>query len=267
MSEAANSNPLKERKLKLNADPLDGAQQRNGRSMSPTLTVAVVDNQPRFTVYTNVEGDKQNGKIEGNMDAYTFGAVMETIRRIARGEIKDAIAIPNLGYFFDPLSKKRSETPGVKSKTVVGRDEQGRVFLGLSAKGRPFAKFIFGPGEFHQGLAGPDGKPLPASVVSELYAMSFANIIEGLVKAVLVTEHKSDEEIQAAREANKQARNGGGGGGYQNRNNGGGYNKGNGGGYNKGSNGGGYQNRNSGGYGGGSSEPSTGGFDGDDIPF
>lgn len=261
MSDAPTSNALKERKLKLVADPLDGAQQRNGRSVAPTLTIAVVDNQPRFTVYTNVEGDKQNGKIEGNMDSYTFYAVMELIKAVAKGEVTETVYVDNKGFFFDPISKKRSESPIVKSKTMIGRDEQGRVFIALTAKGRPLAKFHFAPSEYHN-MVDAQGRPVSAGRVSEIYAAAFASVIGKLVASVLVTEHISEDEQKAKREANR----GGGGGGYQNRNNnggGGGYNKG--GGYNGGGNrnnnggGGGYQRRD---------EPAMGGGDfGDDIPF
>lgn len=266
MSDAAKGNALKERKLKLQADPLDNAQQRNGRSMPPTLAVSVVDNQPRFTVYTNVEGDKQNGKIEGNMDSYTFYAVMEAIRRVARNEVNDSIVIPNKGFFFDPQTKKRSEQPIVKSKTVVGRDEQKRVFVGLAAKGRPFAKFIFGPSEFHA-MEDGNGKLVTAEQSSSLWAVAFANILEKMVANVLVDEFVSQEELDAKREANKQQNRGGGGGGYQ-RGNGGGNS------YQRGNSGGGNYQRGNNNSGGGNSysEPrggSGGGFsdEGDDIPF
>ncbi len=266
MSDAAKGNALKERKLKLQADPLDNAQQRNGRSMAPTLTVAVVDNQPRFTVYTNVEGDKQNGKIEGNMDSYAFYAVMEAIRRVARKEVTHSLLIPNKGFFFDPQTKKRSEQPIVKSKTVVGRDEQGRVFIGLAAKGRPFAKFIFSPGEYH-GMEDENGKPVSAELSSSFWAMAFANLLEKMVAAVLVDEFVSQEELDAKREANKQNNRGGGGGGNYQRGNGGGNNYQRGGnnnyqrGGNSGGGNGGYESRNGGNGGGGFSE------DGDDMPF
>lgn len=282
MSDMPKGNALKERKLKLQADPLDNAQQRNGRSMAPSLTIAVVDNQPRFTVYTNVEGDKQNGKIEGNMDAYTFYAVMQVIRDIASnkfvdpetGKPADSALIPNKGFFFDPQTKKRSESAVVKSKTIVGRDEHKRLFIGLAAKGRPFAKFIFGPSEFHA-MEDKNGKPLSSELSSNFYGMAFANLLEKMVAQILVDEFVSQEDLDAKREANKQQNRGGGGGGnnYQ-RGNGGGNN------YQRGNNNGGgnnYQRGNSGGNSGGNSysEPrgtaggGGGGFsEGDeDIPF
>lgn len=227
-------NLLSEYKLRLVADPLEGAVQFNGRSRQPQLSLSVYDNQPRFTVYTNVEGDKQDGRIEGNMDTYTFGAVMQAIREVARTDTK-GLVFQNKGHFFSK-EKGRSEHPGVKSSTIIGRNEKDEVFIGLVANNRPKAMFVFKPTEYHS-LLNKDGSPVSPAKVSELYALAYADLMEKAVIRILGDEFIGHEEIKARKEAAKAAR-GGGGGGYRGGQNGGG------GGYQKPNNyqkGGGYQ--------------------------
>lgn len=246
-------NALAEYKLRLQADCLDNAVVRNGVPQQPTLTVSVHDNQPRFTVYTNVEGDRQDGRIEGNMDANTFFAVMSAIKRFALDPNYNGgkpVYITNKGYFFGAEGK--SDKPGVKSTTIVGLTSEGAVYIALVAKNRPNARFIFRPTEWHD-MINSSGEPMSVAAVSSLYAEAYANMITNLVSEVLVDEYISWEEIKERKAQNANNRGKGGG------NRGGGYSGGNRGGY-------------SGNRGGGDGGQSTGGtapkedFD-NDIPW
>lgn len=223
MSQQKKKNALTEFKLRLTCPPLEGALVKWDRPQEPTFAVGVVDNQPRFTVYTNVDGDKDNGRIEGNMDSFTFYAVLAAIRKVAKDDsFKGAMEISNRGHYWS--AGKRSDEPGIKSTTVVGRDGEGSVFISLTAgKNRPMAKFVFKPTEFHGWSRG--GEAMSRSEVTSLYALGQADLMGKLVANILVDEHITYEEIKARKEANK--RNNGGGGGYN-----GGGNKPAGGGYN-----------------------------------
>lgn len=234
-------NLLSEFKLRLTAEPLDGAIERNGRRQEPQLTISVYDNQPRFTVYTNVEGDKQNGKIEGNMDSFTFYAVMQAIRDVVADPDSPGYAIENKGHFFSK-ENGRSEKPGVKSRTVIGRNERGEIFIGVIANNRPKAQFFFRPSEYHT-FINKDGTPTSPAKVSEVYAKSYARLMEQAVMQVLASEYISYDQIKARKEANRGG--GGGGGGYNRGGGQGGYNRGNGnqGGYNRGGGQGGYNKK------------------------
>lgn len=240
MSEGASrGNLLQEYKLRLVAEPLEGAMEFNGRRREPQLALSVYDNQPRFTVYTNVEGDKQNGRIEGNMDTFTFFAVMQALREVIADPEHPGFAVENKGHFFSK-ENGRSEKPGVKSRTILGRNERGEIFMAVVANNRPKAQFIFKPTEYHT-FINKDGTPTALSKVSELFASGYVKLMEKAVVSVLQTDFISHEDIKARKEAAKQSGGGykgGGGGGYNrsNGNNGGGYkggSQGNKGGYNK----------------------------------
>lgn len=226
-------NVLSEWKLKLYAAPAENAVERNGRALPPSLTVSVHDNQPRFTVYTNVKDDFQDGKIEGNMDSPTFFAVMEMIIEASSNPEFQAVAVSNLGFTWGKEGK--SDRPMEKSRTVVGRDANGVAYIALLAgKNRPAIRFFFQPSEWHTLMDQKSGQVLPKSKVAEYYARGYANMMKELVAGVLQSDFQTSDEIKARKEANRNNRGGGGGsgnrggGGYNNRNgnSGGGFNGG-----------------------------------------
>lgn len=210
----AKQNALKDYKLRLVANPLPDAIQRNGIPQEPTVAIGVYDNQPRFTVYTNSKSMMKNDRalpIEANMDTFTFGSVMAAIRQAATDKDFKGLTISNKGYFYGP--EGRSDKPGVKSTTYVGRTPDGEVFLGFSTKrlndNKPIL-FIFRPTIYH-GWAWKGGDVLTDSEVSELYALSYVDMMTKLVVNVLHDEFISYEEIKERKEQNKQNRAGGGG--------------------------------------------------------
>jgi hypothetical protein len=209
-------NALKEYKMSLMADAAENAIEQNGRTQTPRMTIQVVDNQPRLTVYTNVKDDANKGIIEGNMDTYTFAAMLQAVRDVANDPANPGIRIPNKGYFFK--GGERSEKPGVKSTTVVGRDSDGNVYIALIANNRPNIRFKFLPSEWHDGIMDAKGNVLSTAMVSKMYAVGYANVVEKLVAQILVTEHTTPDEIKARKEANKanfgKGNRPGGGGGY-----------------------------------------------------
>jgi len=217
---ARKQNVLNEFKLRFTCPPLENAVVRYDRKQEPTMSISIVDNQPRLTVYTNVEGDRDNGRIEGNMDTYTFYAFLEALKMVADDEeFKGAITIDNLGYFFGASGK--SDKPGVKSQTVIGRDSDGCVFVSLISGKRPKAKFVLNPSEWHSWSR--NGEKLSRSEMSSIYAKGQVNVISKLVARVLGDEFISYQDIKARKDANRANRGNGNGGGQGG--NGGGYNK------------------------------------------
>jgi hypothetical protein len=242
-------NALRDYKLALLADPAEGAIEQNGRTMPPTFKVGVKDNQPYFVVYTNVKDDANKGVIEANMDLYTFGAVMAAVKAAAVDPNFATLIFQNKGYFYG--ANGRSEQPGVKSQTVVGRDSDGNVFIALTAKNRPNIRFRFLPSEWHN-LIDAKGNPVPNTTVSSLYASGYASVIELLVVKIVEREYITNDDIKARKEANK---NNGGKGGWQG---GGNRSGGAGGGFNRNAGGGGsFRNNNSSGGSGGAAAAET----------
>lgn len=195
-----------ELKLRLEGVKPEGAKR------PPQLRVSVIKNSPRIDVFTNIEGDTDNGRISAPMDAKTFFALIICVEDIAAGEPDQQIKIAN-----------KVGAPGqqrIISHTIIGKDKDGRMFISVIAKDRPRIKFQFIPGDWHE-LAMMDGTPLDEARLTNIYARGWAKLMAELAPNVM--DHHFEERVY----------NQNGGGGY----NKGGYNKGNGG-------GGGYQKSN-----------------------
>jgi hypothetical protein len=80
-------NALDEIKLRLFA-PVEGSRR------PAALRASIAKNQPRLTVYTNVEGDADKGIIHARMDTWTFGAMLIAIDDIVDNKT-EKVSIPN----------------------------------------------------------------------------------------------------------------------------------------------------------------------------
>lgn len=226
-------NALSEYKLRLVGDPVNGAKR------APTLGFSVNKNQPQIDVRTNVEGDKDYGRISAKLDSPTFFAILALVEQMADPSTPPGTKqmVKNKATRF--LNGRRSD-PMLDTTVIVGRDNEGVVFIGVTSweKERPIIKFPFRPSIMHE-LVDASGTPVPLSKVSELYARGWCQNMYNLVPHVLYAEYVEPPPRDGA---------GGGGGG---RPQGGG---------NRGGYGGGY-----GGNAGGSS--GGGGFPDDDFPM
>jgi hypothetical protein len=214
------------------ADPVMGATKR------PNLRVGVFGNVPRISVRTNVEGDRNNGKIDFNTDLATFAAAMSSLKKIAEGTAKEDCY--NFDYIDDFVAGKKLDRPVVISTLQVGRDkETGRLYIAVLApesQNRPRIRFFFGPSKYHN-IRLRDGSPLGAAEMSEAYAIGFLEPACQLVYTMLAGDH-FDENAKNVAKMVVPGQGGGNSGGYNNNRGGnGGYNNNRGGG-----NGGGYNN-------------------------
>lgn len=205
------TNALGEFTLRWTAPPEENAVVRFDKKQEPTLSVRVKDNRPGFIVRTNIEGDRDYGKIEADTDSNTFFTILETMRTIAEDEeFRGAYEFECKGYFWGPQG--RSEKPGVKAAVVVGRDSEGVLFISVTSGKRPRIKFAIRPSQwFGVKLNGED---VSRAKMSSLYAKGQVNLLSKLVAQILEKEFVSYEQIKQRKEAAKQNR-GGGGGGYQ----------------------------------------------------
>lgn len=218
---------LDDRKLRLSAPPISGSKQR------PQLSVAVVGGNPRINVYTNLDGDKENGRISAKMDLFAWGQLLEMIEHV--------IATPDISRL--QMANKRpmdqnEQSPGGKREpihettSVVGRDKDGKIYIAVLAadNDRPKVIFHFGAQYYHT-IVYRDAPQnfLEDRFVSELAAKAWVKSMRAAVMQILTDKAA---EKGAAKAAKKEAEGGGGGGG----NSGGGKPSG---GYNKGGAGGG----------------------------
>lgn len=218
------NNILAERKLHLSAPAQPNAEERNGWKMQPRCVPSVYDNQPRFTVYTGVVNDMNNGRIEANMDGPTMFALLQGIRDVAEKKI-EGFRIENRNFTFSKSG--RSDKPLLISTTVVGIDKDGCMYMAILAykEDRPRIQFRFGPTEFHC-MLDTSGNPVDIGTQSRLFAHGWANMMEQFFARVMSVEYISYEDIKKRKEANARNRGGnnyrggnGGGNNYnQNRN-------------------------------------------------
>lgn len=199
-------NALDNKKLRMSAP--------NKKGKMASLAWMLVKNNPRLVVYTNDPDDQNNdyGKISANLDAPTFFAFLALL--------KDAIDAP--GQFGEKIENKnftwgggkRSDEPVVVNSLIVGKDEDGTIWVCVSAPRRPQLKFPFTSPDFHHFIH-RDGSPYTAAEISKIYATAYHSMLSLLAGNLLVTEWVPPDPP-------KDQNNRGGGGGQG----GGGYNRG-----------------------------------------
>jgi len=192
------------------AEPTSSGQKR------PNFRVKVIGNVPRLVVKTNVPDDKNNGRIDYNMDLPTFGVIMAKIREIAQG--KDGSFTSE--YVDDFIAGKKLDKPVVIASVKIGRDNaSGKIYIAVLGYQRPKIQFFFGPSKFHT-LKQGDGSELTEAEISSAYAMGFVDMYSKVVAELLISEFNPEGKNVAKaptgpggyQNDNKPA---GGGGGYQ----------------------------------------------------
>lgn len=188
-------------------------------SKRPNLRVKVVGNVPRIVVKTNVDGDKNNGRIDFNTDTPTFSAMLSALSRLIRGEIDKA----DFDYIDDFVAGKKLDKKMTLATLKIGRTkEDGRIFMAVIGYERPKIQFVFGPSQYHNVKV--NGEELSPKEISEYYAESFIRWAGELVMNLLVSEFNPDGKNVAKAPNMQNQGQGGNGGGYNNRGGGGGYN-------------------------------------------
>ncbi len=230
-----------------------------------TLTWGAYRGNPRIIIRTNDPSDAENnyGKIEAAMDIGTFQFLAE---RIVFASLQEPGFKEKLGNKSTYKNKQRFDQPELVNSTLIGKSEDGRVWISVVEDNRPAPRFFFGPSKFHS-VTRADGTPLPDNEASCHFARASMNALMGVMQSLAARASLGDEE---GGEDNAVKTGGGASsgqssqGGWQNRQGGGqGGWKGGGGGWkgNGGGGGGGWQNRN-GGQGGGGWQNRQGGGNG-----
>lgn len=181
----------------------------NASGKSASLKFNVVKNNPRIDVYTNDDSDpKSKEALRAAMDQPTFFLFLECLEKASKSKEVSEYIIVNKGYTF--FGGKKGEKPEVLSKTIVGRDDTGKVYIMIAMRGRPSIKFYTLPGNWHN-LVDTSGNAVDPGIVSSMLAMAWVNLLRTMVSVYLVFNY----EEEAPRENNN-------GGGGQNRWQGGG---------------------------------------------
>jgi len=238
-----NANPPKERaKHSLNDFRFRLVGQRlEGATKPCNLGFDIGRDGVEFTANTNVDGDKDYGRIRASVslqDAFFIMTILERAPRMAPGK-HETIAIA--GASWDRQSNSRKVR--LQANMKIGRNDAGVIYLSVGSweNQRPIVMIEMLPSNMLK-LVDSDGNPAPADKVSELMAVAWAKSLSQMLPMVFNQEYA---RVNADFLAKQRAP---GGGGQQ----------------------GGGQQQSSGG---GQSTPNRGGssygsdFDGDDLPM
>lgn len=186
------------------ADPVQGAHKR------PNIKIKPMGNVPRIIVKTNVEGDRNNGRIDFNTDLATFAAAMHALRQMAQGTSKHDLL--NFDYTDDFVAGKKLDKPMLLSTLQIGRDKDTeRLYIAIIAHQRPRIQFFFGPSKFH-GIRLRDGSPLPMGELSNAYAIGFLEPACHMLYNLLSGSAFDENAKNVAKPPAMQGGGGGGGG-------------------------------------------------------
>lgn len=215
------------------------APQPNARAGADTpakMYWASYRGNPRIVIHTNDPADSENmyGKINASMDMMTFEVLMARLEFVSNAEPGYKEKIGNLSTY---KGSQRFDTPQLVNSTLIGKDEDGRVWISVVEDSRPTPRFFFQPGEYHQVIR-RDGTPLPPAEASVWYTQATVRGLRGVMAVLHARNALGDEPEEDGVKVDTGA-----GGGWKN-NNGGGWKGGQGG-------GGGWQNRQGGGQSGG----------------
>lgn len=212
-------NPLDNKKLNL------GAKNQDGKYAS--LIWGLFSNNPRITVYTNVDSDKDvnYGKISANLDTPAFFSFLNLLREAIEftpatpGVEEFKASLENKNFIFP--GGKRSDKPVLQSELFVGKDKEGVVWMGVMAKDRPRIKFVFQLSDFHA-LKHGTGEYYSKAEASVVAADAYWNLLTEMLGNMQVTHWQEPEDKQQGqgggqRQGGGGYNRGGGGGSYQQR--------------------------------------------------
>lgn len=184
-------NALDHRQLKLYAKKPENA------TGAPTLTFKFVNNIPRINLYTNVESDNNRGMVSLQLEAPHFYSFLDAWESVANGK-EEKVAIEVKKYTF--FKGQRSEERRVIGRLVVGREDNGAVFVGLISNNVTPVKFIPGGG-FEITYRNKDGDEMSQKEVSERVSRGWISNLRNYVAAVADTHYIHKE---AKRPPNQQ---------------------------------------------------------------
>lgn len=218
--------PFDDQRYKLYAAPVQGAAKR------PTLTFGFVTrnfvaNCASITVRTQVPNDKNNGVIKAEMPMPDLYGIMETIKEIT--------SLPGAQersrrLYTDFLMGKKTDQPVPYANLIVGKEDDGRVYIALVSKNRPSIKFHVAPDDFIREVT-RDGQEMNTVEYYAQYARGYFSMIKDVYAWCI-----NSEFIAWNPNSNNNNNNNGGGNNGGNNWNGGNNNNGGGGNNNGGGN-------------------------------
>lgn len=145
--------------------PAPGVDNRRSR-----LQWSSYRGNPRISVFTSVPNDTNKGVISAPMNPETFFGLLHLLEKIATnpaGTIEFTVDCDTLERTADGSQGRRI----LLSTILVGRDDEGVVYIQVKADNRPEIRFYFKISDFHRFKKG-DGTPFSDREASSLQALA-----------------------------------------------------------------------------------------------
>lgn len=194
-------------------------EQRTVENRPPSLVFGSIANNPRATVFTNIEADQHNNKgmIAGKIDAPVFYAYCQLLGQAVSAPAGWRRGIKNYGN--GPKQQNGRWGEKVHETTmVVGKNEQGVIYIAVldQDRSRPNLQFMLQSHRRYM-LLDENGNAMTPDRVSALMAISYKAVLERSVAKHLNSNYVQPDTSQWTN--NRQQ--GGGGGNWNNRQQGG----------------------------------------------
>lgn len=203
------------------------AEQLPNGTGKPTLKFyQTARNKIRADMYPNLPNLQQNGLIRADMEYGEFFTILQWIEHLADPSVPNGSTYSVAHEDFTFFNKKRSDATQLIHRTVIGKDEEGRIYISILSAKPDDAKVKFHFDHPHLCTIKAIGGTL-AITPAELSARSAKAWVVMMTAFMpnIAAAHWVDKAAAAAAANGGQGGQGGGqGGGYNNRggNNGGG---------------------------------------------
>lgn len=175
-------------------------------------------NRIRADMYPNLPSQQNNGLIRADIGFGEFYAILQWVQYLADSSVPaGAYQIAHEDFTF--FNKKRSDAPQLIHRTVIGKEEDGRIYISVLSPANDSAKVKFYFEHPHLcTIKALGGTPtITPAVLSARSALAWVSAMTGLIPDI-ITAAWVDKSQQ-----NQGGGNNGGGNNGGNRNNGGGY--------------------------------------------
>lgn len=149
----------------------------------PSMVFGSIANNPRVTVFTNIENDQHNNKgmIAGKIDAPIFYSFCQLLGQAVSAPPNWRRGIKNYGNGQQQQNGRRGEKVH-ETTLVVGKDEKGVIYTAVldQDRNRPNLQFALQPHRRYTVLD-ENGNVLDASRSSALMAVAFKNALPRVI--------------------------------------------------------------------------------------
>lgn len=176
-------------------------KKQEGQRGAPKLSFSVFKGNPAIIVFPNDANDNEPKPIRAAMDMINWGLFTEYLREAAKATEAFEVRIKN---YRGPPNKLFTD-----SLTIVGRDSEGVVYIGIHKEGRPAKRFNVLP-SIYMNLVDKDGNELGKGAVSQRMAAGLANQLDHHIYHFMQTTYEPPQQQGGG--GNRPSNSGGGSG-------------------------------------------------------